>query len=173
MEVRTAGLDDAQGLASCIVPSWLEAHRHQIPNHLWDRRRRNWTEDVSAAAWRRTLAEIATEAPARSHVLVATESEAIVGLAAGTVNGANAGAVEALYVVPAHQRGGVGRRLLEASFDALRSAGASSVSIVVLAANVPARRFYERVGGREVGATDVDEDGVALPAVTYEWALDR
>lgn len=173
MEITTADLDDVEGLASCIVPAWLEAHRDQIPNHLWQRRREDWTIEVSAAAWKRTLAEIASEPETRSHVLVTTELGAIVGLVAGTLEGDDRGQVDALYVMPSHQRQGVGRRLLSASFEALRSAGASHVRIVVLAANAPARRFYESVGGHQVGLAEVEEDDELLPAVVYEWPLER
>jgi len=171
MEVRTADPDDADGLASCIVPTWLEAHRDQIPSHLWNRRQQTWTVDVSASGWKRLLTAIASEAQSRSHVIVATESEMIVGLVAGTVDDDRQGEVNALYVLPHHQRQGVGRRLLLSSFESLLNAGASSVSVVVLGANAPARQFYEDLGGSEVGSTQVDEDDEVLPAVIYRWAL--
>jgi len=173
MEVRTADLNDADGLASCIVPTWLEAHRNQIPHHLWNRRQQTWTVDVSASAWKRLLSGIDSEAESRSHVVVATESEMIVGLVAGTVDGDGHGEVSALYVLPRHQRRGVGRRLLSSSLETLFDAGASSVSVVVLEANAPARQFYENLGGIEVGSTDVDEDNEVLPAVIYRWTLDE
>jgi ribosomal protein S18 acetylase RimI-like enzyme len=173
MLIRAADLDDVDELASCIVTSWLQAHEHQIPLHLWQRRRENWTVDASAAAWKRTLLEIGAEAQLGSHVLVATESERIVGLVAGIVDDGGAGEVIALYVGPEHQHRGVGKRLLEASFDALSAAGASTVRIVVLAANLPARRFYERLGGSEAGSAEVDEDEEVLPAIVYTWFLDE
>ena len=103
---------------------------------------------MSAAAWNRTLQEIATEAAVRSHVLVATESEMIVGLVMGTVNESGEGEVDALYVAPEHQGRGVGRRLLSTSFERLRAEGAENARVVVLAANAPARQFYEHMGGQ-------------------------
>jgi ribosomal protein S18 acetylase RimI-like enzyme len=175
MLVRDADLADVDGLASCIVASWLEAHQHQIPRELWERRRENWTVEVSAAAWNRTLQEIATEAAVRSHVLVATESESesemIVGLVMGTVNESSEGEVDALYVAPGHQGRGVGRRLLSASFEQLRAEGAENARVVVLAANAPARQFYEHLGGSEAGSVELDEDDEFLPATAYLWRL--
>ena len=171
MLVRDADLADADGLASCIVTSWLEAHQHQIPRDLWEHRRENWTVEVSAAAWNRTLQEIATEAAVRSHVLVATESEMIVGLVMGTVDNGGEGEVDALYVAPDHQGRGVGRRLLAASFERLRAAGAENARVVVLAANAPARQFYEHLGGSEAGSVELDEDDEVLPATAYLWRL--
>jgi len=173
MLVRDADLADVDGLASCIVASWLEAHQHQLPRELWERRRENWTVEVSAAAWNRTLLEIATEAAVRSHVLVATESESemIVGLVMGTVNESGEGEVDALYVAPEHQGRGVGRRLLSASFERLRAAGAENARVVVLAANAPAQQFYEHMGGSEAGSVELDEDHELLPAIAYLWPL--
>jgi ribosomal protein S18 acetylase RimI-like enzyme len=171
MLVRDADLADVDGLASCIVASWLEAHHDQIPPELWERRRETWTVEVSAAAWNRTLLEIATEAAVRSHVLVATESEMIVGLVMGTMDESGEGEVDALYVAPDHQGRGVGRRLLSASFERLRAAGAENARVVVLAANAPARQFYEHMGGGEAGSAEIDEDGEVLPATAYSWPL--
>jgi hypothetical protein len=74
MEGRTATPADAESMATCIVPSWLDAHRDQIPAHLRERRRKEWTVDDSAAAWARTLSEISAATSARSHIYVATES---------------------------------------------------------------------------------------------------
>jgi ribosomal protein S18 acetylase RimI-like enzyme len=173
MEIRTATPVDAEGLAACLVPSWLEAHRDQIPAHLWERRRRGWTVRDSAAAWKRTLIEISSESSPRSHVFVATEAGAVLGLVMGTVGGEGRGEVNALYVVPERQRHGIGRQLLSASLETLGGAGASSVEVVVLAANAPARRFYEALGARDLGPTEVDEDGEPLPGTIYEWPLDH
>ncbi len=169
MEVRTATPADAESMATCIVPSWLDAHRGQIPTHLWERRRKEWTVSDSAAAWERTLSEISAEASARSHIYVATESGAVVGLVMGTLGPDGRGAIDALYVASERQGHGIGRRLLSASLDAFRSAGASGVEAVVLAANKPARRFYEVLGGSYLGPAELDEEGELLPGAIYEW----
>lgn len=169
MEVRTATLADAESMATCIVPSWLDAHRGQIPDHLWERRRREWTVSDSARAWARTLGEISAETNPRSHIYVATESSAVVGLVMGTVGPDGRGAIDALYVVSERQGHGIGRRLFAASVDAFRSAGASGVEVIVLAANKPARRFYEALGGSHLGPAELDEEGESLPGAIYEW----
>jgi len=38
-----------------------------------------------------------------------------------------------------------------------------------LAANAPARRFYEALGGRVIAEREFDQDGVMLPEVVYGW----
>ena len=46
----------------------------------------------------------------------------------------------------------------------------TALQIGCLAANTPARGFYEAIGGRLVSERLFDEDGVMLPEVVYEWA---
>ncbi len=46
----------------------------------------------------------------------------------------------------------------------------TALQIGCLAANAPARRFYEAIGGRLVGERLFDEDGIMLLEVVYEWA---
>lgn len=173
MEVRTATLADAASMAACIVPSWLDAHRGQIPGHLWERRRKEWTVGESAVAWERTLSENSAAASAQSHIYVATESSAVVGLVMGTVGPDGRGTIDALYVASGRRGHGIGRQLLSASLDAFRSAGASGVEVVVLAANAPARRFYEALGASYLGPAELEEDGELLPGAIYEWPRSR
>ncbi len=52
----------------------------------------------------------------------------------------------------------------------LAQQGMTALQIGCLAANAPARRFYEALGGRLVGERLFDEEGVLLPEVVYEWA---
>ena len=63
--------------------------------------------------------------------------------------------------------------MLAAVAAELAARGTSRVQIAVLAANAPARGFYEALDGRLVGARQFDEGGVALPEVVYEWAVDE
>lgn len=59
---------------------------------------------------------------------------------------ATRGLVRNLYVRPDHRGEGVGSDLLAAAEERLRSAGAETLSLEVLAANEDARRFYRRHG---------------------------
>jgi len=76
----------------------------------------------------------------------------------------------ARYVRASHQGHGLGRRLVQAVAAQLASLGMSALQIGCLAANVPARRFYESLGGRLVDERLFDEAGVMLPEVVYGWA---
>ncbi len=57
-----------------------------------------------------------------------------------------------LAVQPGYQRLGVGRQLLEWLESSARVAGTFTVQLELRASNDGARRFYERLGYREVGA---------------------
>jgi ribosomal protein S18 acetylase RimI-like enzyme len=55
-------------------------------------------------------------------------------------------AIFGLAVSPAHQRRGLGRRLLLAVIEAARARGARRLTLHVLASNRDARRLYETLG---------------------------
>jgi GNAT superfamily N-acetyltransferase len=56
------------------------------------------------------------------------------------------GHVDSFYVLPETRGQGVGRRLMEAAYAAMRDAGASMVALEMVADNEVARRFYEKEG---------------------------
>ena len=80
------------------------------------------------------------------------------------------GAVYALYISTRHQGQGLGRCLVQAVTADLAQQGMTALQIGCLAANTPARGFYEAIGGRLISERLFDEDGVMLPEVVYEWA---
>jgi GNAT superfamily N-acetyltransferase len=56
------------------------------------------------------------------------------------------GHVDSFYVLPETRGQGVGRRLMEAAYAAMREAGISTVALEMVADNEVARRFYEQEG---------------------------
>lgn len=73
--------------------------------------------------------------------------------------------LDALYVSPAHQRGGVGTALLDLA-KALRPAG---FGLWVFESNTPARSFYARHGLVEVERTDGSENEERAPDIRVVW----
>jgi ribosomal protein S18 acetylase RimI-like enzyme len=61
----------------------------------------------------------------------------------------------AVYVLPGHWSGGVGRALMNAVLALTAEAGYTDVSLWVLEANSRARRFYEKAGFRLTGESGV------------------
>jgi ribosomal protein S18 acetylase RimI-like enzyme len=71
----------------------------------------------------------------------------------------------AIYVVPEHQRPGIGRELLQRSFEALADQGMISCTACVFLQN-PARGFFEALGGKWIGLVSSRRSG---HKVAYAW----
>jgi len=175
MIIRAAREEDAIAMGQVMVATYLAAHQGQMPAEAWAKRAEEWTPEVSARGWARTLREIASgERPQDCIDVAVDEGGAIVGLAMGGPANVEefpqTGAVYALYVSTRHQGQGLGRRLVQAVAADLAQKGMTALQIGCLAANAPARRFYEAIGGRLVGERLFDEDGIMLLEVVYEWA---
>jgi ribosomal protein S18 acetylase RimI-like enzyme len=175
MVVRLAQVEDAPAMARVTVDTFLSAHRGQMSEEAWMKRKEEWTYEVSERSWARTLREIAEGARPEECIYVALdEAGAVVGLAVGGPPRADgpedSGEIHMLYVRPSHQGRGHGRRLVQAVAAHLAQRGRHALVIGCLAANAPARRFYEALGGRLIGEREYDEDGVMLPEVVYGWA---
>jgi ribosomal protein S18 acetylase RimI-like enzyme len=174
MKVRTAGVADAPAMGRVMVQSWLTAHRGQMPDAAWQKRVDEWTPDVSARAWARLFAEREDGDHERMVLLVAEDGTGdLVALVLGTeVDDDTSGStaqIDALYVLPDRQGQGIGRRLLEEAASELANLDFSGIQIGVLTANLPARRFYEAMGGHEIGQRMFDEEGDLQPETIYAW----
>lgn len=173
VSIRPATVDDAPAMGHVMVESFLSAHRGQMPAAAYRKRVDEWTPEVSARAWERSLTERAAGSPARDVVLVAEDDSGLLGLVAG---GATEGSpasrtaeIAALYVRPARQGMGIGGSLLRAAAERLAGLGFTELRLGVLSANLPARAFYEAMGGVASGQDTADEEGHLLPVTIYAW----
>lgn len=178
MEIRAARVEDAPAMGRLMVEAWLSAHRGQVPDALWELRRAEWTPEVSARAWERNLRERHSLDPAAialaDVILLAVDrDDTLTGLVLGTAadddTSGRTAEIGALYVDPQRRGEGIGRLMLRAAAAGLADQGFSTLHIAVLAANLPARGFYEAMGGRDVGEREFDEDGAHLLERVYEW----
>lgn len=177
MVIRAAHLDDAPAMGRVIVDTFLSAHQGMMPQEAWNKRKAEWTPEVSARNWERALQEVAQDPDCRDCIYVAEdESGEVVGLAMGVPSETQSadsaeqiGEVSVLYVRQSCQGQGIGRRLVQAVATHLAQNGISTLHIAVLKSNAPARRFYEAIGGQIVGEREIDEEGFLLPEVVYGW----
>jgi ribosomal protein S18 acetylase RimI-like enzyme len=192
--IRPARLSDAPALARVMVDTWLSAHRGQIPEGQWQRRRDEWTYAVSEQGWRELLEGIDAGHNPQECVYVAvtdrgetdedetdedetdedeTDEGELVGVAVGCPARLalldNAAEVSAIYVRPAHQGRGLGRRLVQAVAAHQARLGRRALLISVLETNAPARRFYEALGGHVAGSHETEDYGFKEPQVVYGW----
>lgn len=169
--VRPARLQDAPALGAVMVESWLAAHREHIPDVAWQARVTEWTPRVSARGWTRQIADISgAEVPLEVLLVAEGDGGLILGLVHGVVDGTASGQISSLYVAPLHHRQGIGDALLRAAAGFLMDLGVVVLRVSVLTANLPARRFYEVMGGLEVGLGSTEEQGFMLPTTVYEWS---
>lgn len=174
MRVRAAVVEDASAMGCLMVEAYLSAHRDQLPDAAWQRRVDEWTPEVSARAWARTITEQGGNKAARDVVLVAEDDASLVcGLASGTAAdddlSGSVAEISALYVLPDRQGQGIGGSLLRAAAGELARLGFAGLQISVLTANLAARGFYEAMAGREIGRGTFDEEGHQLPVTVYGW----
>ena len=174
MIIRLATLADAPGMAQVMVDIWLAAHRGQVPDEQWQRRREDWRYGDSERSWRSLLAEIADGSNTQDCVYVAIRDEGeVVAIALGCLAELdllpNAAEVSVLYVHPAAQGQGVGRRLVRAVATHQANLGRQALMISVLTTNAPARRFYEALGGQLIGTRQTEDYGFPEPQVVYGW----
>lgn len=67
----------------------------------------------------------------------------------------------------AHQRAGAGRLLIAALARRLIAEGDQAMALWVLRGNIPARRFYAALGGREIASHHLPD--LAAEEVAYGW----
>jgi GNAT superfamily N-acetyltransferase len=152
--IRPAVPEDARGIAEAHVASWLAAYRGLMPDETLDA----LDVDARAARWRAGLADGTASA------LVAEDEEGIygwatVGRSRDPDGGEAVGELWGLYLAPSHWGRGLGRELHDAALDELQAQGFSEATLWVLASNARARRFYQRQGWRDDGATRSDRVG--------------
>lgn len=135
-------------------------------------------QDVAARAvrWQAILVGEA-EGPHRPTVAVALDAAGEVagfascGEARGPVLRAHGltGEVSALYLLRRVQRQGLGRELMAWAAGALQELGHPGLGLWVLRDNLPARGFYEALGGRPLAEKDDEIAGVPVVEVAYGW----
>ena len=127
------------------------------------------SQEKRAVFWSKFI----TDMPPRSHLVVATDDgDRVVGFSNGGVNRSTEhdidGEVQAIYLLKDYQGAGVGRRLLQASFDRLAEDGFNKLLLWVLADN-PTCGFYERMGGKVIGEKMEQIGGTTLRELAYGW----
>lgn len=175
--IRRAAVADADRIGAVHTASWQWIYRGRFPDDFLD------AIDPArpAAAWKRNLG---AEPPA--DVFVAEVEGEIVGFCHVGPSGdgdddhdgpidhdARVGELHAIYLVHDAAGNGVGRALMDAGIDALRSAGFTEVILWVLESNREARGFYEHTGWRLDGTrrTFTIRNIVEAPAVRYRLDL--
>jgi ribosomal protein S18 acetylase RimI-like enzyme len=165
VSLRRATPDDAAGIAAVRVDGWRSTYRGIMPDAYLDGMK---LED-SIAHWSKILAAGSD----RICVFVAESEGEIVGFASGMLLSEAKlemdAELSAIYLKPAFQRSGLGRRMVQEVAKACSSHGAGSLLAWVIAANQAARGFFEGLGAELLIEQDFSWDGLELQEVGYGW----
>lgn len=165
MKIRTATADDAATIAALHAASWRAAYANILdPAYLAGpidaERRAVWTERFAAAN-------------AGQGAFIAEEDGAPIGFvcvyaAVDPVFGAK---IDNLHVLPGYRGRNFGDRLLRhAAGWASRADPQTGLYLWVFEANMPARGFYARLGGREADRAESGMPSAATePALRVVW----
>jgi ribosomal protein S18 acetylase RimI-like enzyme len=162
--VRPAAVSDADAIGVLHVQAWLETYAGILPADLLA----SFSRVRRAEAWRGLLNR------GNPGLFAAEEAGSVVGFglcgSQRTVTLSNyCGEIYAINVLRCSQGRGLGRALMTAMAQSLRDRGISSLTLLVLAANISARQFYQRLGGRVIGEVTTNFGSVHLPEQVFCW----
>ena len=156
---RTATAEDAEGVARVVVAGWHAAYPGLVPDALLAQ------QTVPHRTER--FATIFADIDRARATWLAVEDGRVLGFGSqGPSRDGDApprtAEVYALYVLPDLWGQGLGRGLLERVMADAAELGLHRMSLWVLTANHPARRFYETLGFRDDLERAIDSHGFAL-----------
>ncbi len=164
--IRHAEVGDAAGIGSVHAESWRTTYRGIVPDAYLDA--------IDVDEWSERQRRYMAEAPDDAVSLVAEVEGQVVGWAVGGPNREpeldHAGELYAVYLLPEHQRKGIGLKLTMAIARWLMDTGVESMAVWVLADNHTARRFYEALGAEYCQEREVKVGGADLAEVAYRWS---
>ncbi|MDE2427686.1 MAG: GNAT family N-acetyltransferase [Burkholderiales bacterium] len=169
VSLRRATVADAQAIAKVRIESWQATYRGMIPDSYLDAMR---LED-SMLHWKQILQAL-PEAGDRVCVYVAECEGQVIGFASGMLlpepKLGMQSELTAIYLRPAWQRSGIGRRMVQKVARTLQAQGAESLLVWVISGNAPARNFYEELGGVLLLEQAFSWDGMDLMEAGYGWS---
>ena len=166
VRIREAVPVDAGAIARVHVDTWRTSYAGIVPDeHLAGLSYRD-----REAVWVQILSR---DDPAQCNFVAETDGGEVVGFAGGGPEREGdevyRGELYAIYLLREHQGRGIGRRLACAVAHGLLSSGFESMLLWVLEDNHPARRFYESLGGEQVGRKTIEVGGAGLIELSYGW----
>ena len=167
---REARPGDAAAIGALHVASWRETYAGLLPDAMLAA----LSAETRTAMWRRIIDE--PDRFGNAAVFVAEEDGDILGFGscgrqrdAALAAAGYGGEIGALYVLRAHQQRGAGRAIISALARALSDRGHAGASLWVLRENLPARRFYDALGGEVVGQRQEEQPGANFVELAYGW----
>lgn len=138
MLIRPAKTDDVPSIKRLLYETWVDTYGHFVPTAVLDQVTSQWH------AAEKLVAEISK----KGIWLVAEETNGhLAGVLSANLGSGGVVALARLYVLPRHQRRGLGRKLYDAMVA--RCPGAKSIHLEVEELNPRGRAFYRKLGFKE------------------------
>jgi len=137
--IRSATYADVPAIGQVARETWRVTYAQSIAPHNQQLvLNRSYADEALAAA-------LAAE---DSWFFVAVEGQEVLGFAQFLRRSDGHGELARIYILPAHQRRGIGRALLQAGVRAMAQQGIHQCYVSVEMDNVPAVAFYQHFGFR-------------------------
>jgi ribosomal protein S18 acetylase RimI-like enzyme len=163
MNVRSATLEDAQGIAKVHVDTWRTTYEGIIPSEFLAK----LSYEQRTMLWQQNIAK-----EDNTVFIIENDKQQIIGFG-DTCRRANnidlkATDLTSLYLLQSYQGKGLGRLLLKALFTRIKNEGYEKVFVEVLEDN-PTRYFYEYFGAQFVKTVPITIGGQRLNESIYVW----
>jgi GNAT superfamily N-acetyltransferase len=163
--IRIAQQEDSVAIAAVHAISWRSSYRGILSDEYLNEE----LESERLSIWKRRLEFPKTN----QYVTVAKHESHIVGFACafGCEDELLGTMLDNLHVLPSQKGKGIGRGLVrDIASWCDRGYPNKGLYLWVIEQNLPARRFYERLGGVVVGEANWSApDGTAVKEIRYEW----
>jgi ribosomal protein S18 acetylase RimI-like enzyme len=163
--VRPARIEDAEAIGWVSVTAWRETYAGIMPD--------DYLAALSTQQRAGVFRDRIRQLPDKQAIFVALDQDDVVGFGVcGPAREAELGTdgeVFAINVVDAAKRRGLGVCLMAAMANALSSCAFNRVGLWVIDQNMPARHFYEALGGVLTTQKDQDFGSKSLVELGYAW----
>ncbi len=164
--IRPAIPSDAEGIAIVHIKGWQESYKGMIDQNYLD----SLSQDIKARTqrWQSFIAKSDQE----SIQLVAIFDEKVIGFcSAGPIRKSTEakGEIYAIYLLDEFKGIGVGKMLWDKAVEHLSAKKLIPFDLVVLEANIPSRKFYERQGCTFIRNEVGDIGGKEYKEVRYRF----
>lgn len=160
-EIRIATFKDALSIAEVHVQCWKETYTGMLKQEILD--------ELNVLDKEQLWKEI-TKSPDHK-LLIYIENGIVKGFLDGYLNPANNIAeILAFYLLREVQKQCIGRELFQNFYQCALNQGYAFIHLEVFNKN-PSRFFYEKMGAKIIGETELPEFGFEITELLYQWKL--
>ena len=160
-EIRIATFKDSLSIAEVHVQCWKETYTGMLKQEILD--------ELKVLDKELLWKEIAKSPDHK--LFIYTENGMVKGFLDGYLSPENNTAeILAFYLLKEIQRQGIGRELFQKFYQCALNQGYAFIRLEVFNKN-PSRFFYEKMGAKIIGESELPEFGFEITELFYQWEL--